>query len=47
MSGSFREEQVDEINELLCLTDTDHLLTADEFACICGLAERLYYCKNM
>lgn len=47
MSGSFKEKQVDEIVSLLDLAENQHDLNADEFACVCGIAERLFYCKNM
>ncbi|VDD76760.1 unnamed protein product [Mesocestoides corti] len=47
MSGSFKPEQGAEIASLLDLAGTDYGLNVDEFACVCGLAERLYYCQNM
>ncbi len=46
MSGSMKEYQVDEIVQLLCLTD-DTPLGQDEFSCVAALAERLYYTQNL
>ncbi|VDK39376.1 unnamed protein product [Taenia asiatica] len=47
MGGSFKKEQVDEIVSLLDITEEDYALNAIEFARICALAERLFYCQNM
>lgn len=47
MGGSFKKEQVDEIISLLDMPEEDYLLNAIEFARICALAERLFYCQNM
>lgn len=47
MSGSFKKEQVDEIVSLLDIDDEEYALNVNEFARVCGLAERLFYCQNM
>ena len=47
MSGSLKKEQVDEIISLLDIDDEEYALNVNEFARVCGLAERLFYCQNM
>ncbi|KAH9283924.1 hypothetical protein ECG_03766 [Echinococcus granulosus] len=47
MGGSFNKEQVEEIVSLLDIPGEDYALNAIEFARICALAERLFYCQNM
>uniref|UniRef100_A0A183SLC8 PCI domain-containing protein n=1 Tax=Schistocephalus solidus TaxID=70667 RepID=A0A183SLC8_SCHSO len=47
MSGAFYQDQVDELVRILDLTDEAQALDEHEFCCVCGLAERLYYTKNL
>ncbi|VDM34271.1 unnamed protein product [Hydatigera taeniaeformis] len=47
MGGSFKKEQVGEIISLLDIPGEDYALNTIEFARICALAERLFYCQNM
>ncbi|VDN40440.1 unnamed protein product [Dibothriocephalus latus] len=47
MSGAFYQEQVDELTRILDLTDDTQALDEHDFCCVCGLAERLFYTKNL
>ncbi|KAM7538207.1 hypothetical protein Aperf_G00000065365 [Anoplocephala perfoliata] len=47
MSGSFKEEQVNEIISMLAIENEDYAFNVNEFVRICALAERLFYCQNM